>query len=64
MIEEDHCIYVNHSNASFIILFFYISDILLAENSKQHLNFIKEWLFLNFEMKGMEEAAFVINVKI
>lgn len=64
MIKEDYCINIKCSNASFVILSLYVDDILLAEISREHLIFIKEWLSSNFEMKNIGEAEFILNVKI
>ena len=35
MVEEDHCVYVKWSKESFLILFLFVDDILLAENDKE-----------------------------
>ena len=64
MIEEDHYAYVKWSKSIFVILSLYVDDILLAGNDKQYLLSIKEWLSYNFEMNDMEEADFILGVKI
>ena len=35
MMEEDHCMYLKHSNNGFVILSLYVDNILLARNSKE-----------------------------
>ena len=62
--EEDHCVYLKRSNNSFVILFLYVYDILLASNSKEMINTAKKWLSSNFEIKDMGEANYVLDVKI
>ena len=42
---------VKRSEGSFIILSLYVDDILLAENNKEFIKTIKEWLSSTFEMK-------------
>jgi len=64
MMEEDHCVYLKHSNNSFIILSLYVDDILIAENNKEMIDTTTKWLSLNFEMKDMGEASYVLGVKI
>ena len=64
MMEKDHCMYLKHSNNSFIILSLYIDDILLAGNSKEMIDTAKKWLSSNFEKKDMGEASYVLGVKI
>ena len=64
MMEEDHCVYIKCSNIDFIILSLYVDDILIVGNGKKLIDVIKKWLSLNFEMKDMDEASYVLGVKI
>ena len=64
MMEEDHCVYLKHSNNGFVILSLYVDDILLIENSKVMIDTAKRWLSSNFEMKDMGEASYVLGGKI
>jgi len=64
MMEEDHCVYLKHSNNSFIILTLYVDDILIARNNKEMIDTTKRWLSSNFDMKDMSEASYVLGVKI
>ena len=64
MMEEDHCVYLKHSNSGFVILSLYVDDILLAGNNKEMIDTAKKWLSSNFEMKDMGEASYVLGVKI
>jgi hypothetical protein len=64
MMEEDLCVYVKRSNNSFIILSLYVDDILIAGNNKEMIETTKRWLSLNFEMKNMGEANYVLSVKV
>ena len=64
MIEEGHCVYVKQSKGSFIILSLYVNDILLAGNDTEMIITTKWWLSFNFEMKDMDEADYIIGVKI
>ena len=62
--EEDHCMYLKHSNSGFVILSLYVDNILLAGNSKEMIDIVKRWLSSNFEMKDMGEANYVLGMKI
>ena len=42
----------------------YTDDILLVENSNKMIDTAKKWLSSNFEMKDMDEASYVLDVKI
>ena len=64
MVEEDQCVYVKRSKENFFILSMYVDDILLAGNNIEMIVATKVWLFLNFEMKNMGEASYVLRVKI
>ena len=50
MMEEDHCVYIKHSNIGFIIMSLYADDILIAGNYKKLINVTKKWLSPNFKM--------------
>ena len=54
MMEEDHFVYIKHSNNHFIILSLYLDDIVIAGNDKKLIDVTKKWLSSNFEMKDME----------
>lgn len=64
MINEDHCVYVKRSDEKFVILSFYIDDILIVGNKKEYVMNIKNWLSINFDMKDMGEADYILGVKI
>ena len=48
---------MKNSTSSFMILSFYVDDVLLASNNLKILNEIKDWLKYQFEMKDMGEAS-------
>ena len=62
--EENHCGYLKHSNKGFVILSLYVDGILLVENSKMMIDTAKKWLSSNFKMKDIDEASYVLGVKI
>ena len=64
MVKEDHCVYVKRFKDDFAILSLYVGDILLAVNNKEFVKTIKDWLYSNFDMKNMGEAAYILEVKI
>ena len=64
MIKEDHCVYIKRSKDKLVILSLYVDDILIAKNSKEYILEIKGWLLSKFEMKDMDEAAYILGVKI
>ena len=64
MMEEDHCVYIKHSNIGFIIMSLSVDDILIAGNDKKLIDVTKKWLSSNFEMKDMGEASYVLGAKI
>ena len=64
MMEEDHCVYIKHSNNHFIILSLYVDDILIDGNDKKLIDVTKKWLSSNFEMKDMGKASYILGIKI
>jgi hypothetical protein len=62
--EEDNCIYAKFRNGKFISLILYVDDILLASSDVSLLLETKRFLSLNFDMKDLGEASFVLGIKI
>ncbi|KAK9083162.1 hypothetical protein Scep_029633 [Stephania cephalantha] len=60
----DRCIYMKISGSKFIILVLYVDDILLVANDVAMLHDVKRFLSINFEMKDMGEASYVIGIEI
>ena len=52
------------SESKFIFLVMYIDDIILAANELGMLRETKDFLSMNFEMKDMGEASYVIGIEI
>lgn len=50
--------------SNFLIISLYVNGILLSENNKEMIVATQIWLSLNFEMKDMGEASYVLGVKI
>lgn len=48
------CTLIDHIKVLFVP-FLYVNDILLAGNDKMTIDEIKQWLFLNFEVKDIGE---------
>jgi len=64
MIEENHCVYLKHSNNSFTILLLYVNEILITGNNKEKIDTTKKQLSSNFEMNNMGKPIYVFGVKI
>jgi hypothetical protein len=62
--EEDNCIYAKFRNGKFIFLILYVDDILLASSDVSLLLETKRFLSLNFDMKDLGEASFVLGIEI
>ena len=60
----DQCIYQKVSGSKICFLVLYVDDILLATNDKSFLHEVKQFLSLNFDMKDMGEASYIIGIKI
>jgi hypothetical protein len=64
MIEENHCVYLKHSNNSFTILLLYVNEILITGNNKEKIDTTKMRLSSNFEINNMGKPIYVLGVKI
>ncbi|KAM1310784.1 hypothetical protein ACFX2H_007296 [Malus domestica] len=60
----DECIYLKVLGAKVIFLVFYVDDILLASSDMSLLQSTKSMLTLNFDMKDLGEARFVLGIEI
>jgi hypothetical protein len=61
---ENNCIYTKFKNGKFIFLILYVDDILLASSDVNLLPETKKFLRLNFDMKDLGEASFVLGIEI
>jgi hypothetical protein len=62
--EKDNCIYAKFKNGKFIFLILYVDDILLTSSDVNLLLETKKFLSLNFDMKDLGEASFVLGIEI
>jgi len=60
----DNCIYIKIKGSSFIILILYVDDILLASSDKNLMNEINGFFSLNFDMKDLGYASYVLDIEI
>ncbi|RVW88213.1 Retrovirus-related Pol polyprotein from transposon TNT 1-94 [Vitis vinifera] len=60
----DQCIYLKFSGSKFIILVFYVDDILLASSDVGLLHESKRFLSSKFDMKDLGDASFVLGIQI
>ena len=60
----DQYIYQKVSGSKICFLVLYVDDILLATNNKGLLHEVKQFLSKHFDMKDMDEASYVIGIKI
>ena len=56
--------YKKTSESAIIFLILYVDDILLIENNISMLQSIKTWLSQKFFMKDLDEASYILGIKI
>ena len=61
---EEHCIYKWAIDSVVIFLVLYVDDILLIRNDISILQNVKLWLSSQFSMKDLEEASYILGMKI
>jgi len=61
---REACIYKKLSGSSIAFLILYVDDILLIGNDVEFLDSIKGYLNKKFSMKGLGEAAYILDIKI
>ena len=47
-----------------VFLVLYVDDILLIGNNVKMLSSVKAWLFKQFDMKDLGEAAYILGIKV
>jgi hypothetical protein len=64
--NEDNCIYAKFKNGKFIFLILYVDDITtyFASSDVNLLLETKKFLSLNFDMKDLGEALFILGIEI
>ena len=58
------CIYKKVSGSSIAFLILYVDNILLIGNDIEFLNGIKGYLNKNFKIKDLDEATYILGIKI
>jgi capsid portal protein len=55
-------IYAKFKSGKYVFLILYVDDILLASNDVNVLRETKKFLSLNFDMKDLGEASYVLGI--
>ncbi|KAL0437844.1 UNVERIFIED_CONTAM: Retrovirus-related Pol polyprotein from transposon TNT 1-94 [Sesamum radiatum] len=61
--EHDPCVYKKINGNSVAYLALYVDDILLIENDVKVLGDIKAWLSMQFFVKDMGKASYILGIK-
>ena len=62
--KDGSCVYVKASGSIVTFLVLYVDDILLIGNDIPTLQEVKSWLGKYFFMKDLEEAAYILGIRI
>ena len=60
---DEPCVYKRHRDKVVMFLVLYIDDILLIENDVGVMSSVKVWLSIQFDMKELGEANFILGIK-
>ena len=61
---DEPCVYKKVLNFIVAFLVLYIDNILLIGNDVSYLNDINKWLAMQFQMKDLEDAKYVLGIQI
>ncbi|KAH9734858.1 Integrase catalytic domain-containing protein [Citrus sinensis] len=61
---DEPCVYKKIQEKSIAFLILYVDDILLIGNDIGVLTTIKSWLAKQFDMKDLEEASYILGIKL
>jgi hypothetical protein len=62
--KTNKCVYYRYGGGEGVILCLYVDDILIFGTSLNLIKEVKEFLSQNFEMKDLEEAGIILNIKL
>ena len=61
---DEPCVYKKVVNSIIAFLVLYVDDILLIGNDVGYLTDIKKWLAMQFQMKDLGDAQYVLGIKL
>ena len=61
---DEPCVYKKISGSTIVFLVLYVDDILLIGNDIPMLQSVKTWLSSKFFMKDLDEASYILGIKI
>ena len=64
MNEADKCVYYRYGGGEGVILCLYVDDILIFGNNINVIKEVKDFLSNNFEIKDLDEADVILNIKL
>nr|GEY17655.1 hypothetical protein [Tanacetum cinerariifolium] len=62
--RDEPCVYLKASGSNITFLILYVDDILIMENNIPMLQSVKSYLGRCFAMKDLDEAAYILGIKI
>jgi hypothetical protein len=62
--EADKCVYYRYGGGKGVILCLYVDEILILGTSLDVIKYTKDFLSNIFEMKDLEEADVILNIKL
>jgi hypothetical protein len=62
--EADSCVYYRYGGGQAVILCLYVDDILIFGSSLSVIEEVTKFLSNNFEIKDLEEADVILNIKL
>jgi hypothetical protein len=62
--ETNRCVYYRHGGGQGVILCLYVDDILIFGTSLDVINEVKTFLCQSFDMKDMDKANVILNIKL
>jgi hypothetical protein len=62
--EANKCVYYRYGGGEGVILCLYVDDILILGTSLDVIIETKDFMSNNFEMKDLEEADVILNIKL
>jgi hypothetical protein len=62
--EVDKCIYMNNTNKGYVVIYFYMDDMLTLDINDHMIKSTKKMLTNKFDMKDLGVAYVILGIKI
>ncbi|MCO5580614.1 hypothetical protein L7F22_034484 [Adiantum nelumboides] len=64
MVDADHLLYVQKTNATFVIITIYVDDLIFGNDALKDVEHVKALLCKQFDMKDLGELRYFLGIEM